>query len=51
MVAEPIKTVVEQETVVAVVEEEAEIISLYEELFMQTGPMVPVVSNTTTGLL
>jgi hypothetical protein len=51
VVAEPIKTVVEQETVVAVVEEEAEIISLYEELFMQTGPMVPVVSNTTTGLL
>jgi hypothetical protein len=51
VVAEPIKTAVEQGTVVAVEEEEAEITSLYVGLSMQTGPMVPVVSNTTTGLL
>jgi len=49
VVEEPTKTAVEQGTVVAGVEEEAEITSLYGALSMQTGPMVPVVSSTTTA--
>jgi len=49
VVVEPTKTAVEQETVVAVEEEEAEITSLSVESSMQTGPMVPVDLSTITA--